>query len=197
MKKLILIAIVMLSLTNIVLAEDGDQTTNLQEIEYKKLLLEQHAQTKAHFKQELAKRDAELEKKVTSMIDENFRILDDRVDGFIRKATFKFGMAFFSGLVLGGTILLIIQNSLRRKRAIKKHLVQPNERLTLSGDTLHAVKEQTQTVEERIPTPTNRGRKKKQPETPSEPHTINVTGKEKDGMSSLATKTIPPMGDKR
>lgn len=182
MKKLIIV-IVMLSLLSTVVLGADDQTTNLQEIEYKKLLLEQHAKTQAEFKQELAKRDALLEEKVVTMVDENFLALDKRIDGFIRKAVFKLGMAIFSAIVLGGSVLMLIRNQLTRKKAIKKTLTQPNEELTLSGGTLHAIKEQNEQVEtlneEEIPTPTKK----------------STRGRPKKQENSISSQTIKPMGD--
>ena len=193
MKQLLSI-ILMLSILSVGLASAEDQTTNLQEIEYKQLLLEQHAKTQAFIKQELAQRDAQLETKVVTMVDQNFQMLDKRIDGFIRNATFKFGMAFISGLVLGGCILMLINFQLRRKRAIKKTLQNHNlqeEKMVLSGDTLIKVKEQTERVEDLIeeaPTPT----------------TKNVVAPQKRVMAkkgtsispiSLSEQTIAPMGD--
>lgn len=194
MKKLLAI-ILMLSLLSIVVVSAEDQTTNLQEIEYKKLLLEQHAKTQAEFKQELAKRDAMLETKVVSMVNENFAQLDKRIDGFIRQATFKLGMAFLSAMVLGGTILMLINNQLSRKRAIKRKLEnhnQQSEQMILSGDTLHAIKEQTEVVEERKITPVkSRGRPKKLKDLP----TNFPTPTSLSSVPSMKEKTIEPMGD--
>jgi len=197
MKQLLIVILILSLLTTAVMgaeAPNDSPTTNLQEIEYKQLLLEQHAKTQAFIKQELAQRDAQLEKKVVSMVDENFQMLDQRIDGFIRNATFKFGMAFISGLVLGGCILMLINFQLRRKRAIKKTLQNHNlqeEKMVLSGDTLIKVKEQTERVEdlmEEAPTPT----------------TKNVVAPQKRVMAkkgtsispiSLSEQTIAPMGD--
>lgn len=195
MMKKILVIIIMLSLLSVMLVSgEDDQTTNLQEIEYKKLLLEQHAKTQAEFKQELAKRDAQLETKVVSMVDENFRVLDERIDGFIRKAVFKLGMAIFSAIVLSGSVLMLINNQLKRKRAIKKKLVNHNEEMTLSGGTLHAIKEANTPLEQEMstaPTPTKktRGRPRKttaEQQVEKKPETIT---------KSLKSRTIEPLGD--
>lgn len=156
MKQAIILILIGIMLTSITTAAEvqNTQTTNLQEIEYKTLMLEQHAKTQASIKQELSKRDAEIEKKIEAFVDANFAILDERINDFIKKGTFKLGMAFFSAIVLGGSILLLINNQLRRKRAIKKHSKTTNEELVLSGSTLQKVKEQTQTNQEEDEEPT-------------------------------------------
>lgn len=129
--------------------------TDLSAIETKALILEQNALLRAHIEQDLAKRDAANEQRITSYIDENFQALDNRIDQFIRRASFKLGMVFFSGLVMGGTILLLINNQLRRKRAIKKRLPADKETFLLSGQTMETIKEEKEL-------PKKRGRPKKE-----------------------------------
>ena len=187
------IIVMLLLLTIVVSAED--QTTNLQEIEYKQLLIEQNAKTQAFIKQELAQRDAQLEKKIVGMVNENFAFLDQRIDGFIRTATFKFGMAFFSGMVLGGSILLLINNQLRRKRAIKKKLENHNlqeEKMILSGETLIKIQEATETVDEL----TEDATPKKTTNKTTNDEYKNKQNK-KSFSESVISKTIAPMGDKQ
>ena len=103
-------------------SNNDDNKVNLQEIDYKTIVIQENAKTQAYIKQELAKRDADMEKKIYKYVDDNFAVLDDRIDGFIRKATFKLGMVFLSGMVLGGSILLLINNALRKKRIGRKNL---------------------------------------------------------------------------
>jgi len=143
-----MIIIMLLTITVVTAVEPvtPEERTNLQDIEYKRLLLEQHAKTQAMFMQELSKRDAQLETRITTYVDDNFKVLDGRIDSFIKNATFKLGMVFFSGLVLGGSILLLINHQLRRKKAIKKRLTGINEQMTLSGNTLTKIREETETV---------------------------------------------------
>lgn len=139
-----MIVLLGLMLTTTVMAAETvpQERINLAEIEYKTLLLEQHAKTQNTFKQELAKRDTDIKAYVNEKVDDNFIVLDERINDFIRKATFKLGMVFVSGIVLGGSILLLINNQLRRKRAIKKNLTGTGEAMVLSGNTLTKVKEQ-------------------------------------------------------
>lgn len=192
MKKIGILLVILLFMTTIVIAAEG-QTTNLQEIEYKKLLLEQHAKTQAEFKQELARRDALLEEKVVSMVNENFQQLDKRIDGFIRTATFKLGMAFLSAMVLGGSILMLIRLQLYRKKAIKKKLEnhdQAQESMLLSGDTLHAIQEQSEVVSTE---PKKKGRPKKElPKDEDFPTPTRLSD-----VPSMKQKTIEPMGEEQ
>lgn len=143
---MIIIMLLTITLATAVEPVTPEERTNLQDIEYKRLLLEQHAKTQAMFMQELSKRDAQLETRITTYVDDNFKVLDGRIDSFIKNATFKLGMVFFSGLVLGGSILLLINHQLRRKKAIKKRLTGINEQMTLSGNTLTKIREETETV---------------------------------------------------
>ena len=115
-----LLVIMLVLMTTIVTAEETK--TNLAEVEYKQIVIQENAKTQAYIKQELAKRDADIERKVYKYIDDNFAVLDGRIDGFIRKASFKLGMVFLSGMVLGGTILMLINKKLKRKTISGRHL---------------------------------------------------------------------------
>jgi hypothetical protein len=122
-----------------------DTKVNLQEIDYKTVVIQENAKTQAYIKQELAKRDADMEKKIYKYVDDNFSVLDERIDGFIRKATFKLGMVFFSGMVLGGTILLLINKALRKKKIGRKHLTPEESKgettyTTLPDETLEQMR---------------------------------------------------------
>lgn len=199
-KAIILIFLAILLTTSVMGAETIPQErVNLQEIEYKTLLLEQHAKTQNTFRQELAKRDTDIKIYVDDQMNANFEVLDKRIEAFVRKATFKLGMVFVSGLVLGGSILLLISNQLRRKRAIKKRLTGINEEMVLSGTTLTKIKAETkddqedeeikrlkrelEKVQSKIKEPT---KKKKNLENSSIPK-----------PTTLAEQTIAPIGDSR
>lgn len=144
MKRTIMLLIIGLLMIGLVSAAETPEPakTNLQEIEYKQLLIEQQAKIQNNIRQELAKRDADIEIKINDYVDNNFQVLDERINEFIQKATFKLGMAFVSALVLGGSILLLINFQLNRKKAIKKRLVTERESLVLSGNTLTKIREQ-------------------------------------------------------
>lgn len=141
-----IIVIMLVLMTTIVTAEETATKTNLQEIEYKQVVIQENAKTQAYIKQELAKRDAEIEKKVYKYIDDNFAVLDGRIDGFIRKASFKLGMVFLSGMVLGGTILMLINKKLRRKTLAGRHLQREEgikgetDMTTLDDETVEQLK---------------------------------------------------------
>jgi hypothetical protein len=123
MKKAFTITIVLMLLSvSVVMAAETDTSVNLKEVDYKTVVIQENAKTQAYIKQELAKRDADMEKKIYKYVDDNFGVLDERIDGFIRKATFKLGMVFLSGMVLGGSILLLINKGLRKKRIGRKNL---------------------------------------------------------------------------
>jgi len=133
MNKTISISIVVaMLLVGVVSAAETTTTNggavNLQEIDYKQVVIQENAKTQAYIKQELAKRDADMEKKIYKYVDDNFAVLDTRIDEFIRKATFKLGMVFFSGMVLGGSILLLINKSLKKKRIGRKNLTPEESR---------------------------------------------------------------------
>lgn len=153
MKKTVTITIVLsLLLLSVAMgAETTTQTTdttkvNLQEIDYKTVVIQENAKTQAYIKQELAKRDADMEKKIYKYVDDNFAVLDDRIDGFVRKATFKLGMVFLSGMVLGGSILMLISRSLKKKRIGRKHLTPEETKgvtryTTLEDETINRMKD--------------------------------------------------------
>lgn len=157
--------------------------TNLQDIEYKQLLVQQQAKIQLDMRNELDKNNAELETKIYAYVDENFQVLDGRINDFVTKATFKLGMAFLSATVLGGTILMLINNRINRKRAIKKRLDQTGESLILSGQTLNKIREEQEVV---IPSPTPDDKPKKKNATPK------ITPTNTNTYSDL---TIKPMGE--
>lgn len=141
--KTTLLVVMLVLLTIVVSAEET--SVNLKEVEYKQIVIQENAKTQAYIKQELAKRDADMERKVYKYIDDNFLILDERIDGFIRKASFKLGMVFFSGLVLGGTILMLINKRIKRKRLGSKYLSPEQSKgeekyTTLNDDTVTRMK---------------------------------------------------------
>lgn len=182
-KKLTIIIMLMLLATTVVMAEEQTDPNrqNLQDIEYKQLVIQQNLQTQNFIKTELAKRDEAQQKEIKAYVDENFRALDGRINGFIKQMGFKLGMIFISGVVLGGSILLLINNQLRKKNAVKKVLKQKNEEFILSGETITKVKEQVEptiTVEKPV--------KKKTSKTKKE-YIVDT--------NTLKQQTIKPMGD--
>lgn len=117
-----IIILMLLITTGLATGATTETGVNLQEIDYKTVVIQENAKTQAYIKQELAKRDADMEKKIYKYVDDNFGVLDQRIDGFIRKATFKLGMVFLSGMVLGGSILLLINKRIKKKRLGRKNL---------------------------------------------------------------------------
>lgn len=144
-KKITLLVTLILLSVVVVNAQEENTKTNLAEIEYKQIVIQENAKTQAYIKQELAKRDAEIEKKVYKYIDDNFAVLDKRIDEFIRKASFKLGMVFFSGLVLGGTILMLINKKIKRKMIGRKNLTPEQSKgetiiTTIPDETIERMK---------------------------------------------------------
>jgi len=184
--------------TNPVTNTDNSDRVNLQEIEQKQLVIEQHAKTQAFFRTELAKRDAQLQKDVQEYVDDNFMVLDERINDFTRKATFKLGMTFFSATILAGCLLILINNQIRRKRAIKKNLTGINEKLILSGTTLNKVKENTDY--EPTKDPELERMKKELSELQEQLKNKKVVGRPrkeelKEVPETLSELTIKPMGE--
>ena len=201
---LILLAMVLSTSVMAVVDPNPQERVNLQEIEYKTLLLEQHAKTQNLYRQELRKRDGEIKTYVDEQLEENFVVLDKRMNDFVRKASFKLGMVFVSGIVLGGSILLLISNQLRRKRAIKKKLTGLNEEMVLSGQTLTTIKAQTSDDPEdeeitRLKAELEKVQSKMKKEPPKKATSEAIRKKTYEPIptpTTFAEQTIAPMGER-
>lgn len=123
MKKMIIIIMTILLLSVMIISaqETTTQTpTQLTEIELKKLIIEQNAKTTAEIKTYLDKKSIEYDKNTQKYVDENFKILDERIDSFIRKASFKLGAVFLSALIAGELIVLLIKRKIEKTVILKK-----------------------------------------------------------------------------
>jgi len=120
MKMVVMCLVVLIILSNIVLAVEENQDVNLRELEYKKLVIEENAKTRADIKQYLDRKAVEYEKSVNEEIEKNLRVLDDRIDDKIRSAGFKFGIIFFSGLIAGMMIVYLIKRRIEKVSIIKR-----------------------------------------------------------------------------
>lgn len=95
---------------------------NLAEIEYKQLVIQESAKTRADIKQYLDRKTIEYEKTTKNEIEENLRVFDERIDGKIRGAGFKFGMIFFCGLIAGMMIVYLIKRRVDKNSIIKSSI---------------------------------------------------------------------------
>lgn len=111
----------MLCITIVAGAEDTQ--IDLVDIEQKTLIIEESAKTRAELKQYIDKKSIDFKVQTEKAVDENFAVLDQRINGMIRNAGFKLGVIWFSALVFGGTILILINRRIKRRQFIKKHSV--------------------------------------------------------------------------
>lgn len=114
--------VILLIFSSSVFAIEQSEDVNLQELEYKKLVIEENAKTRADIKQYLDRKAVEYEKSVKDDIDDNLRVLDERIDSKIRSAGFKFGIIFFSGLIAGMMIVYLIKRRIEKVSIIKRDI---------------------------------------------------------------------------
>ena len=112
--------IVLIILSGLVVAVEQNEDVNLQELEYKKLIIEENAKTRADIKQYLDRKAVEYEKSVKNDVENNLRVLDERIDSKIRSAGFKFGIIFFTGLIAGMMIVYLIKRRIEKVSIIKR-----------------------------------------------------------------------------
>lgn len=108
--------------TNIVMAVGEETKIDLSELETKALIIEQNAKGTAELKEYFERKTIDYNKNTQRMIDENFKVLDKRQDEFLREAGFKMGAIFFSGIVAGQLIVLLIRRKLDKRAIVKKNL---------------------------------------------------------------------------
>lgn len=127
-KTIILIAVALLLTINIVAAAESAEPTqqNLQELETKRLIIEENAKVKAELRQYIERKVLDIESDMQASVDENFRELDSRMDTKIRKAGFKIGIILLTSIVLGGSINLWIQRTVKKKRMIRQDMNDQN-----------------------------------------------------------------------
>lgn len=116
------IVLMILLCTNLVIAVDNTQV-DLVDIEQKQLIIQESAKTRAEVKQYIDKKSIDFKVQTEKAVDENFAVLDTRINGMVRDAGFKLGVIFFSSIVLGGALLILINRRIKRKSYIKSHSV--------------------------------------------------------------------------
>jgi len=124
-KAIITIMIIMLLLNTlplVIAAEESTTKVDLTEIQIKTLYLQEEAKTRAEIKQYFANQRILLEKDLQKSIDENFQVLDKRQDTFLREASFKLGITFFSGLIAGMLVVMLIWRKITKKTIIKPNV---------------------------------------------------------------------------
>jgi len=114
----------------------------LSEVDTKRLIIEENAKSTAAIKQYLDRKTIDYERDMQRVIDKNFEVLDGRIDGFIRKTGFKLGVIWLAATVLGGLIVLLINNQLSKKRYIRpvSHDPKIRETVKIDLDTIEGMK---------------------------------------------------------
>jgi len=111
--------IIIYSASIVLAAEESSTKVDLTEIQIKTLYLQEEAKTRAEMKQYFANQRILMEKDLQKSVDENFQILDKRQDVFLREASFKLGIIFFSALISGSLIVMLIRRKIDKKEYIK------------------------------------------------------------------------------
>lgn len=183
MKKIGILIIMTILLTNIALAAENTNTANnpvsLTEIETKQLFIQENAKTIAAIKQYIDKKTLEYEIYTKKEIESNFIVLDKRISKFTRDAGIKLGAIFFSGIIFGGLILIYINRQLKKKTIVKRELLDQrmNERITILEDDLKRIRiraqqemeERTARNEKKSQKTTKQTKKEEKKETPLQP----------------------------
>jgi hypothetical protein len=120
-RKIVIAVMLLIYVTNIVVAVE-EPPIDLQQLETKTLIIEQNAKATAELKEYFERKTIDYNKNTQRMIDENFKVLDKRQDEFLREAGFKMGAIFFSGIVAGQLIVLLIRRKLDKRAIVKKNL---------------------------------------------------------------------------
>lgn len=146
---IILLALVMITLVR------GETTTSttLTDIDVNKLIIEENAKTRADLKEYIDRRVVEYQKYTKKEVETNFVALDSQLNKFIRKASIKLGAIFFSAILFGGTVLLLINRQVNKKSIVKREMIDTRfqEKLYLLEEQMNIIKknmgrEDTQTT---------------------------------------------------
>lgn len=122
-KKVFMLLVFFLLSSQIVFA--ADEPVNIAELDIKRLIIEENAKTRSELLSYIDRKALEYRQQALKDVDENFRVLDDRIDDKIRKAGFKFGAIFLSGLVAGSMIVYLIRRRVEKKSIVNLGVDKP------------------------------------------------------------------------
>lgn len=140
-RQLTLLIILTLISVAIVQAETPTSTT-LSEIDINKLVIEENAKTRADLKEYIDRKVVEYQKYTKQEVEANFQALDLQINKFIRKASIKIGVIFFSAILFGGTILLLINRQVNKKSIVKREMIDTRfqEKIYLLEEQMTVIK---------------------------------------------------------